>query len=209
MKIGMVGLGRMGAGMAERLRGKGHEVVGYDRSPELSEVRSLEELVGALSPPRVVWVMVPAGEPTESTLKQLAELVSSGDVLIDGGNSYYKDSVRRAKELGAHGIRFLDIGTSGGIWGLEVGFCLMVGGPRDAFEAVEPILKKDLPGFGELFRQRSSQIIGATSALSRAMAGTVDTVAVFCLPGSPDGSALGMEIVLEILPHLRAVLGPP
>jgi len=138
----------MGAGMAERLRGKGHEVLGYDRSPEVSEARSLEELVGALSPPRVVWVMVPAGEPTESTLKQLAELVSSGDILIDGGNSYYKDSVRRAKDLGAHGIRFLDIGTSGGIWGLEVGFCLMVGGPRDAFEAVEPILRALAPEKG-------------------------------------------------------------
>ena len=140
MKIGLVGLGRMGTGMAERLRREGHEVVGYDRNPDVSEVRSLEELVGALSPPRAVWVMVPAGEPTESTLKQLADLVSSGDILIDGGNSYYKDSTRRANELGARGIRFLDIGTSGGIWGLEVGFCLMVGGPRDAFETVEPVL---------------------------------------------------------------------
>jgi 6-phosphogluconate dehydrogenase len=148
MKIGMVGLGRMGAGIAERLRRRGHEVVGYDRNPEVSEVRSLRELVGALSPPRVVWVMVPAGEPTESTLKQLADLVSSGDILIDGGNSYYKDSMRRAKELGARGIRFLDIGTSGGIWGLEVGFCLMAGGPRDAFEAVEPILRALAPEKG-------------------------------------------------------------
>jgi len=148
MKIGLVGLGRMGAGMAERLRRTGHEVVGYDRNPEVSEVRSLEELAGALSPPRVVWVMVPAGEPTESTLKQLADLVSSGDILIDGGNSYYKDSMRRAKELGARGIRFLDMGTSGGIWGLEVGFCLMAGGPRDAFEAVEPILRALAPENG-------------------------------------------------------------
>jgi 6-phosphogluconate dehydrogenase len=148
MKIGLVGLGRMGAGMGERLRRKGHEVVGYDRNPEVSEVRSLEELAGALSPPRVVWVMVPAGEPTESTLKQLADLVSSGDILIDGGNSYYKDSMRRAKELGARDIRFLDMGTSGGIWGLEVGFCLMVGGPRDAFEAVEPILRALAPENG-------------------------------------------------------------
>jgi 6-phosphogluconate dehydrogenase len=148
MKIGLVGLGRMGAGMAERLRRNGHEVVGYDRNPEVSEVRSLEELVGALSPPRVVWVMVPAGEPTESTLKELAGLVSEGDILIDGGNSYYKDSMRRAKELGARGIRFLDIGTSGGIWGLEVGFCLMAGGPRDAFETVEPVLRTLAPDNG-------------------------------------------------------------
>jgi len=148
MKIGLVGLGRMGAGMAERLRRNGHEVVGYDRNPEVSEVRSLEELVGALSPPRVVWVMVPAGEPTESTLKEFAGLVSPGDILIDGGNSYYKDSMRRAKELGARGIRFLDIGTSGGIWGLEVGFCLMAGGPRDAFETVEPVLRTLAPDNG-------------------------------------------------------------
>jgi 6-phosphogluconate dehydrogenase len=148
MKIGLVGLGRMGAGMAERLRRNGHEVVGYDRNPEVSEVRSLEELVGALSPPRVVWVMVPAGEPTESTLKELAGLVSPGDILIDGGNSYYKDSIRRAKELGARGIKFLDIGTSGGIWGLEVGFCLMAGGPRDAFETVEPVLRTLAPDNG-------------------------------------------------------------
>jgi 6-phosphogluconate dehydrogenase len=134
--------------MAERLRREGHEVVGYDRNPDVSEVRSLEELVRALSPPRAVWVMVPAGEPTESTLKQLADLVSSSDILIDGGNSYYKDSTRRANELGARGISFLDIGTSGGIWGLEVGFCLMVGGPRDAFETVEPVLRALAPANG-------------------------------------------------------------
>jgi 6-phosphogluconate dehydrogenase len=138
----------MGAGIAERLRRRGHEIVGYDRNPEVSEVRSLGELVGALSPPRVVWVMVPAGEPTESTLRQLADLVSSGDILVDGGNSYYKDSMRRANELGARGIRFLDIGTSGGIWGLEVGFCLMAGGPRDAFEVAEPILRALAPEKG-------------------------------------------------------------
>jgi 6-phosphogluconate dehydrogenase len=148
MKIGLVGLGRMGAGLAERLRREGHEVVGYDRNPDVSEVRSLEELVRALSPPRAVWVMVPAGEPTESTLKQLADLASSGDIFIDGGNSYHKDSTRRANELGARGISFLDIGTSGGIWGLEVGFCLMVGGPRDAFETVEPILRALAPENG-------------------------------------------------------------
>ena len=140
MQLGMVGLGRMGANMAERLRRSGHEVVGYDRDPAVSEVASLTELVDALSPPRVVWVMVPAGQPTEATLQELAGLVSSGDILIDGGNSYYKDSKRRAKELSERGISFLDAGTSGGVWGLEVGFCLMVGGPPDAFKTVEPIL---------------------------------------------------------------------
>jgi 6-phosphogluconate dehydrogenase len=148
MKIGLVGLGRMGAGMAERLRQKDHEVVGYDRNPEVAEVGSLEELVNALAPPRVVWVMVPAGDPTEATLKQLADLVSPGDILIDGGNSMYKDSVRRAKELSERGIKLLDIGTSGGIWGLEIGFCLMAGGPRDAFDTVEPVLAALAPEDG-------------------------------------------------------------
>jgi 6-phosphogluconate dehydrogenase len=138
----------MGAGIAERLRQNGHEVVGYDRNPEVSEVGSLEDLVAALAPPRAVWVMVPAGDPTEATLKQLAELLSNGDTLIDGGNSMYKDSVRRGKELSEQGIKFLDIGTSGGVWGLEIGFCLMVGGPRDAFETVEPILAALAPEDG-------------------------------------------------------------
>ena len=148
MKIGLIGLGRMGAGIAERLRRSGHEVVGYDRDPAVSEVASLTELVDALSPPRVVWVMVPAGEPTEATLKELAGLVSSGDILIDGGNSYYKDSKRRAQELSERGISFLDAGTSGGVWGLEAGFCLMVGGPPDAFATVEPILATLAPEEG-------------------------------------------------------------
>lgn len=148
MKIGLIGLGRMGAGIAERLRRSGHEVVGYDRDPAISEVASLTELVDALSPPRVVWVMVPAGEPTEATLKELAGLVSSGDILIDGGNSYYKDSKRRAQELSERGISFLDAGTSGGVWGLEAGFCLMVGGPPDAFATVEPILATLAPEEG-------------------------------------------------------------
>jgi 6-phosphogluconate dehydrogenase len=140
----------MGAGIAERLRRDGHEVVGFDRNPDVSQVASLAELVATLSPPRVVWVMVPSGDPTEGTLRELAGLVSAGDILIDGGNSYYKDSVRRAAELNERGIKFLDIGTSGGIWGLDVGFCLMAGGPRDAFDTVEPVLKTLAPegGYG-------------------------------------------------------------
>ena len=148
MKIGMVGLGRMGAGMAERLRRSGHEVVGYDRNPDISEVSSLKELVGALTPPRVVWVMVPSGDPTEATLKELAGLMSPEDLLIDGGNTMYKDSMRRARELGERGLKFLDIGTSGGVWGLEGGFCLMAGGPKEAFEIVEPVLKALAPENG-------------------------------------------------------------
>ena len=148
MKIGMVGLGRMGAGMAERLRQAGHEVVGYDRNPDVSDVGTLPALVDALDGLRVVWVMVPAGDPTEATLRELAALVSAKDILIDGGNSYYKDSVRRSKELAEQSIQFLDAGTSGGVWGLEVGFCLMVGGAREAFATVEPIFKALAPEDG-------------------------------------------------------------
>ncbi len=148
MKIGLVGLGRMGAGIAERLRRAGHEVVGYDRNPAVSEVASLAELVKSLPPPRVVWVMVPAGEATDGTLRELAGLAGAGDILVDGGNSYYKDSMRRAEELSQRAIKFLDVGTSGGIWGLEIGFCLMAGGPRDAFETVEPLLKTLAPEDG-------------------------------------------------------------
>ncbi len=148
MKLGLVGLGRMGAGLAERLRRGNHEVIGYDRNPDVSDVGSLKELLESLDPPRAVWVMVPSGDPTEATLKELAGLASPGDILIDGGNSMYKDSVRRAEELAKQGIKFLDIGTSGGIWGLEVGFCLMIGGPRDAFEAVEPALATLAPPEG-------------------------------------------------------------
>ncbi|MCH8161119.1 MAG: decarboxylating 6-phosphogluconate dehydrogenase [Chloroflexi bacterium] len=148
MKLGMVGLGKMGAGMAERLRRGSHEVIGYDRNPDVTEVGSLKELLESLEPPRAVWVMVPSGDPTEATLKELAGLASPGDILIDGGNSMYKDSIRRAEELANHGIKFLDVGTSGGVWGLEVGFCLMIGGPRDAFEAVEPALATLAPPEG-------------------------------------------------------------
>ena len=148
MKIGLVGLGRMGAGMAERWGRAGHEVVGYDRNPDVRDVSSLRELVERLDPPRFVWVMVPSGDPTEQTLRELAGDVARGDILVDGGNSYYKDSIRHASELGEEGIRFLDIGVSGGIWGLDVGFCLMAGGPRDAFDEIEPALAALAPAGG-------------------------------------------------------------
>ena len=138
MKIGMIGLGRMGAGLAERLRSGGHEVVGYDRAPGTRDVESLTALVAALPQPRVAWVMVPAGDPTEQTVTELARLLSAGDIVVEGGNSNYRDSIRRAERLAEHGIAFLDAGTSGGIWGLEIGFCLMVGGAGEAFAVVEP-----------------------------------------------------------------------
>ena len=148
MKLGMIGLGRMGAGLSERLRSGGHEVVGFDRDPELSDVDSLAELVKRLPAPRVGWMMVPAGEPTEDTVKALADLLDAGDIVVDGGNSNYRDSIRRAGELSERGIEFLDAGTSGGIWGLELGFCLMVGGSAEAFAAVEPVFATLAPEGG-------------------------------------------------------------
>jgi 6-phosphogluconate dehydrogenase len=148
MKIGMVGLGRMGAGLTARLRNNGHDVVGYDRNPDVSDVRSLAELAQALPAPKVVWLMVPSGAVTESMLLDVAGLLARGDIVIDGGNSYVKDSVRRAGMMAERGIRFLDIGTSGGVWGFENGFCLMAGGPREAYDHVEPILAALAPEGG-------------------------------------------------------------
>ncbi len=148
MKLGLIGLGRMGAGIAERLRRDGHEVVGYDRDPALADVGSLVELVTALDPPRVVWLMVPAGAATEQTFEEVTTLLEGGDIVIDGGNSWYRDSIRRGKVAEERGLRFIDCGTSGGIWGLENGFCLMIGGPRDAFEVAEPAFASLAPADG-------------------------------------------------------------
>jgi 6-phosphogluconate dehydrogenase len=160
MRLGMVGLGKMGGNMVERLIEGGHEVVVHDLSEEVtrkvgaspgaSPVFSLEEMVQALSAPRVVWVMVPSGNPTESTLQKLAAAMSPGDILIDGGNSNFHDSKRRAAELGQKSIRFIDAGTSGGVWGLKVGYCLMVGGEKDAVAVCEPALRTLAPPDGFL-----------------------------------------------------------
>lgn len=139
MTIGMVGLGRMGAGLSGRLRAAGHKVVGYDRNSDISEVGSIAEMVSKLPAPRVVWLMVPSGDITQSTMEAVASELAHGDIVIDGGNSYVKDTVRRARELRERGIHFVDAGTSGGIWGEENGFCLMVGGERDAVAIVEPL----------------------------------------------------------------------
>jgi 6-phosphogluconate dehydrogenase len=152
MKVGLVGLGRMGAGIAERLRRGGHEVIGYDRDASVSQVGSLAELVAGLLQPRIVWLMVPAGEATQATIDALQPLLEPGDVVIDGGNSYYRDSMRRAEALAKNGIDLVDVGTSGGIWGLTEGFSLMAGGRRDAYDRVEPLLRALAPspeeGFG-------------------------------------------------------------
>jgi 6-phosphogluconate dehydrogenase len=136
----MVGLGRMGANMAARLRDGGHEVVGFDPHSEASDVVTLAEAVRALDAPRVVWVMVPAGEPTESTVAELAELLERGDVVVDGGNSNHHDSMRRAAALADRGIGFVDCGTSGGVWGRDNGYCLMVGGEDAHVAIVAPAL---------------------------------------------------------------------
>ena len=160
MEIGIVGLGKMGGNMAERLTRFGHTVVGSDpdvtkqkRVTDIgaSAVGSLPELVGKLTQsPKVVWLMVPAGKITEIVVNEAVSLLSEGDIIIDGGNSRFSDSVRHADELKAKGIRFMDAGTSGGVWGLENGYCLMVGAEKDTYDAVEPLLKALAPAGGLL-----------------------------------------------------------
>ena len=140
MQIGLIGLGKMGANMAERLRRGGHEVVGYDRSESAPRtVDSVQALVGQLRAPRAVWVMVPAGEPTRQTVELLGELLQAGDVVIDGGNSKYTDDTVHADQLAAAGIGYLDVGVSGGVWGLENGYALMVGGDPGHVRQVQPV----------------------------------------------------------------------
>jgi 6-phosphogluconate dehydrogenase len=138
MRLGMVGLGRMGANMAERLRAHGHEVLGYDRRRDVSDVAGIAELVAALRRPRVVWVMVPAGDPTEAVITHLAELLSPGDVIVEGGNSNWNHTVRRAHATHLRGIGYVDAGVSGGVWGRENGYCLMVGGAAEHVAVAQP-----------------------------------------------------------------------
>jgi 6-phosphogluconate dehydrogenase len=147
MKLGMVGLGRMGGNMVKRLEQNGHECASYARSGG-GTASSLEELVGQLEAPRVVWLMIPAGPPTEDAFQQLLKLLDAGDVVVDGGNSNFRDSQRRAAVAGEHGIRFVDAGVSGGIWGLEVGYCIMAGGEPEAIELVAPALESLAPEDG-------------------------------------------------------------
>jgi 6-phosphogluconate dehydrogenase len=154
MQIGMIGLGRMGGNMIVRLTQGGHHVVAYDRDTEavttiskqgVDGADSLQQLVERLDAPRAVWVMIPAGEPTESTIKNLAQYLDAGDTIIDGANSNYKDGMRRSRELADQGIKFLDAGTSGGIWGLKEGYSLMVGGDKATFDRLEPIFQTLAP----------------------------------------------------------------
>ena len=159
MELGMIGLGRMGANMTERLVLGGHRIISYDRSPEAIQrvvdkgavgSRSLADFVQQLSQPRAAWLMVPSGDPVDQTIEQLLPQLAKGDVIIDGGNSYYKDSIRRAEKLKQQGIYFVDAGTSGGIWGLKVGYCMMLGGEKEVVERLEPIFKTLAPKDGYL-----------------------------------------------------------
>jgi 6-phosphogluconate dehydrogenase len=159
MHLGFVGLGKMGLNMVTRLRRNGHEIVAYDRDPDAahraaavgaSTVASLDAIVSALPAPRIIWIMVPAGEATESTVRALAGRLTAGDTVVDGGNTHFADDVRRASELSANGIDYVDAGTSGGIWGLDEGYCLMVGGDAGVCRRLEPIFLALAPPAGYL-----------------------------------------------------------
>jgi 6-phosphogluconate dehydrogenase len=163
MQLGMIGLGRMGANIVRRLMRNGHSCVVHDRNPEPGRqlagegavaVASLSELVSALAPPRAIWIMLPAGAVTESTIAEVAALLSPGDVVIDGGNSFWKDDIRRARELAQRDLHYLDVGTSGGVWGLERGYCLMLGGDAAVVERLDPIFSALAPGTGDIPRTR-------------------------------------------------------
>jgi len=159
MQLGFVGFGRMGGNMVKRLLGRGHTIVAFARRPEVraeaaalgaAPVASLADLAKRLTPPRVVWMMIPAGSAVDETLVSLLPLVSPGDIVVDGGNSNYKDSIRRAETVKAKGVHFIDAGTSGGIWGLQIGYCLMVGGSPEAVRVVEPAFRDLAPEGGYL-----------------------------------------------------------
>jgi 6-phosphogluconate dehydrogenase len=168
----MVGLGRMGANMTRRLLRGGHELVVSDLSPDAVKQlagegatgsASLQDFVSKLRPPRAAWIMVPAGNPTEQAVQSLAQQMQRGDIIIDGGNSYYKDDVRRSGQLKAMGIHYVDVGTSGGVWGLERGYCMMIGGPAEAVQRLDPIFKTLAPGIGDIPRTPGREKMGGTA----------------------------------------------
>lgn len=181
MQLGMIGLGRMGANMVKRLIRGGHQCVVFDKDPEQVQrlvlegavgAGSMDELIRLLKPPRIAWVMVPSGDPTEATVEALAQRLSSKDIVIDGGNSYFKDDVRRAKALTVRGLHYVDVGTSGGTWGLERGYCLMIGGPQPVVAHLDPIFKTLAPGRGNIERTRGRD----------GMKGTAEDGYLYCGP---------------------------
>ena len=172
MQLGMVGLGRMGGNMVRRLMRAGHECVVYAADPKAVKelegagatgASSIPDFVRKLAPPRAAWVMVPAGEPAEQVVRDLAAAMEAGDIVIDGGNTFFKDDVRRARELDPKGIRYVDCGTSGGVWGLERGYCLMIGGPDEAVKHLDPVFRALAPGRGEVPRTPGREKLGGTA----------------------------------------------
>lgn len=172
MQLGMIGLGRMGANIARRLMRNGHECVVFNRSPEKVKqlveegakgAYTIDDFVQKLSTPRAVWLMVPAGDATEKLVEQLAQKLEPEDIIIDGGNSYYIDDIRRAKELESKGIHYVDVGTSGGIWGLERGYCMMIGGSEAAVKHLDPLFKTIAPGLGSVSRTPGREKVGGTA----------------------------------------------
>ena len=173
MQLGMIGLGRMGANMVRRLMNDGHECVVFDMHPKTVEAlvaekatgaSSMQDFVSKLSKPRTVWLMVPVAV-VDQTIQSLVPLLESGDAIIDGGNSYYVDDIRRSKELEAKKIDYVDIGTSGGVWGLERGYCMMIGGPNATVHRLDPILKSRAPGRGTIERTPGRERVGGTAEL--------------------------------------------
>ena len=172
MQLGMVGLGRMGANMTRRLMRGGHTMVVSDLSAKAVKgiagegavaSSSLDDLVSKLTAPRAAWIMVPAGDPTEKTVQALLAKMQPGDTIIDGGNSYFKDDVRRSKLCAAKGVHYVDVGTSGGVWGLDRGYCMMIGGPKEAVQRLDPIFKTLAPGRGDIPRTPGFDKRGGTA----------------------------------------------
>ena len=172
MQLGMVGLGRMGANMTRRLMRGGHQLVVSDLSPTAvkqlagegaTATSSLDDLVSKLSAPRAVWIMVPAGDATEKTVEKLLAKLSAADTIIDGGNSYFKDDVRRSQICKQKGVHYVDVGTSGGVWGLDRGYCMMIGGPEEAVSRLDPIFKTLAPGVGDIPRTPGREKLGGTA----------------------------------------------
>jgi 6-phosphogluconate dehydrogenase len=170
MKIGMIGLGRMGGNIARRIMRAGHQSVVFDRDEAAVQklvgdgaegATSLEDMKAKLDTPAIYWVMLPAGGPTEQTIETISGFAQSGDIIIDGGNSFYKDDIRRAKTLAEKGIRYIDVGTSGGVWGLERGYCMMIGGDKEAVDHIDPILAALAPGMGTIPRTPERDIAAA------------------------------------------------